>query len=337
MRWLAVGLAMVVLVSSEELLQWQDPEITESSGLVDLGDRLVTTNDSGDAARLFVVDLEGRTERVVEYGTGGLDVVDVEALAPAGDDEVWVGDIGDNARVRDDVAVHRVRVDGASSDPLVASYRLAYPDGRNYDAESLFADASGRLHVITKQLLGGEVYAAPRELDPLGLNLLEPVGRVGELATDAALMADGRHVLVRGYASASAYALPSWRRVTGFALPSQQQGEAVSVGPDGRVLISSEGAGTPVVEIDVPDPEPDTDPPPSPTASPSTGSAAAEGAREDEERTAPSTATLALLGAAGVGLAGVLAGVLAAVRARRSPQRRTRGEGRDVPPSGRRG
>ena len=34
----------------------RDPRITESSGLVDLGSRWVTTNDSGDSARLFIID-----------------------------------------------------------------------------------------------------------------------------------------------------------------------------------------------------------------------------------------------------------------------------------------
>ena len=86
-----------------------DPRITESSGLVDLGADWVTTNDSGDSARLFVVS--PRTGRTVGLVTDcAPSVVDVEALAPAGPSAVWVGDIGDNNAERKSVSVFRVPV-----------------------------------------------------------------------------------------------------------------------------------------------------------------------------------------------------------------------------------
>ena len=64
---------------------------------------VVTTNDSGDTGRLFTVDPRtGQTTKVTQWSD---DPTDVEALAPAGDGLVWVGDIGDNTARRDSVSV----------------------------------------------------------------------------------------------------------------------------------------------------------------------------------------------------------------------------------------
>jgi len=54
--------ALVLAIASRVLFSFADPAITESSGLVDLGSLMVTTNDSGDDAVLYVVDpTTGRT------------------------------------------------------------------------------------------------------------------------------------------------------------------------------------------------------------------------------------------------------------------------------------
>jgi hypothetical protein len=232
------------------VFELQDERIHESSGLVDLGDVMVTVNDSGDSSRVFVLDAEtGETVGVTDFGS---DVNDVEALAPAGPRHVWVGDIGDNRRTRDDVVVHRVRVAARDLDarPTV-SIRLRYPD-KSKDAEALFADRRGRLHVITKSFSGGTVYRAPARPEPGEVNVLEPVARLDAYVTDAALLRDGKHVLVRGPGRATVHALPDFASLGSFDLPRQQQGEAVSVGPEGRVRVSTEGAGTPVHEVDLP-------------------------------------------------------------------------------------
>ena len=55
MTWAAVVLALVGRV----VFSFVDPAITESSGLVDLGALMVTTNDSGGDPLVFVVDLLG--------------------------------------------------------------------------------------------------------------------------------------------------------------------------------------------------------------------------------------------------------------------------------------
>lgn len=228
---------------------FQDPRITESSGLVDLGSLLVTVNDSGDAARVYVVDPgSGRTVGTTYFHA---DVHDDEALAPAGPGRVWVGDIGGNLDPRRQVEVYRVPVRrGAVDVARPEHYTLRYPAGE-HDAESLFADARGRLYVVTKAFTGGLVFRAPARLRP-GRNRLEPVAQVPLLATDAALLPDGRHVVVRSLRQATVFRLPDFATVGSFSLPPQQQGEGISVGPGGRILLSSEGSDAPVLQIDLP-------------------------------------------------------------------------------------
>lgn len=189
-------------------LTFTDPAITESSGLVvDASSGLVvTTNDSGDTGRVFAVDpVTGDT---VGTTTWSDDPVDVEALAPAGPGEVWVADIGDNDAVRPSVYVARVPV-GRGDRTVVprARHELVYPDGPR-DAESLLVDPQGRLLVVTKGLLGGQVLRTDGPPDPDGPTPMAVVGVTLPIATDAAFLPDGRHLVVRSYGTAVVHAYP---------------------------------------------------------------------------------------------------------------------------------
>jgi hypothetical protein len=244
------GAALILALVGRVVFSFTDPAITESSGLVDLGALMVTTNDSGGDPLVFVVD--ARTGRTVGHTTFTDSVEDVEALAPAGGDQVWVGDIGDNDEQRASVQVYRVPVGRGDRTVGAPAYELTYPDGP-HDAESLVAAPGGRLYVITKALLGGTVYAAPRHLDPDHPNRLHAVGAVDVWATDAALFPDGRHVLVRGYDTAVIYTFPGFEPVASFDLPRQKQGEGVSISASGRIRLSSEGVNSAVLQVELTD------------------------------------------------------------------------------------
>ncbi len=288
---------------------WGDDRIAESSGLVVVGDRFVTVNDSGNLAELYVVDpTTGDTVDTVPWaGTQ----VDVEALAPGPDGSVWVADIGDNREERERITVTRVPVDGSST----TTYALGYPDGP-HNAETLLSHPdTGRLFIVTKSLVGGEVFALPRQLKPGKTNALESVGTVPGLLTDGAFWPDGDHVLLRGYGRAFLYSFPELRILGSFELPDQQQGETIAVTPDERIYVGSEGVGTPVWEVTLPDelaeklgqmpPSPSpTDGPSetsSPTASPSQSEPSSSNLEADSE-TEGSGATAALLGAGAAAL-----------------------------------
>ena len=110
---------------------------------------------------------------------------------------------------------------------------------------------------MSKAVFGGTVYAAPRHLRPDRQNRLRAFARVPGLVTDGTFFPDGRHVLLRTYGTASVYTFPGFELVGTVTLPSQPQGEGISVSSTGRVLVSSEGvhadgpAGPPADAADV--------------------------------------------------------------------------------------
>ena len=258
----AVASVLAALLHAVALFTLQDPRIDESSGMVDLRDLVVITNDSGDGPIVYVVDEAGRTVGTTTWSTAPEAAVDVEALAPADATHVWVGDIGDNESVRSTIQVARVPVGRGDRTLDVPRYRLAYPDGP-HNAETLLF-ARGRLWVVTKWIAGGTVYRAPRELSADRVNRLVKVTDVPGFLTDGAMVGPGR-VVLRGYRSATLWTFPDFRPLTTFRLPKQQQGESISVGPGGRVLIGSEGSRSVVLSVKLPPASPAR---PSPTPTP---------------------------------------------------------------------
>lgn len=294
---LAVGAPFLVGASvapgqdADVVWAFEDPRIVESSGLVAVDDLVVTVNDSGDGARIFAVDRA--TGRTVGTTSWDADPDDVEALAPAGPGRVWVGDIGDNLRSRDSVTVTRVPYGRGDRTVAGESWTLTYGDGGAYDAEALLAHPrTGRLYVVTKGVLVGDVWAAPRRL-AAGENRMRKLGPAPGLVTDGAFL-DEEHVLLRGYGSADVLTFPGLEEVGSFRLPRQQQGEGLAVAPDGQVLISSEGVRSPLLRVEVPArvrrameqaPEPTTSTPASPTTEPAPSAPAQQPSEAADEGT----------------------------------------------------
>jgi hypothetical protein len=245
-----LGAAAAPVDHAQKVFSFQDDDIIESSGLVVVGDLVVTTNDSGDTGRVFAIDPgDGRTVSTTKWED---DPTDVEALAPDGHGGVWVGDIGDNTESRDTVQVADVPVSDSDATLEPTAFDLTYPDGR-HNAETLMRDpVTGRLYIATKGVLGGTLYAAPAELSPDRVNRLEPVGEVLPIATDGAFLPDGKHVVVRNYGLAVVYAFPSLEKVAQLELPDQEQGEGLAVDSDGTLLLSSEGLHSPVLRVSMP-------------------------------------------------------------------------------------
>lgn len=236
-------------IASEVVFHFTDPDVVESSGLVARDGLVVTVNDSGDSNRIFTVDpATGDTVGVTRWQGGG---ADNEALAPAGDGEVYVGDIGDNAGSRTSVEVAKVPFGRGEREVRATTYELVFADGP-HDAETLLTDpATGRLYVVAKAFIG-QVYAAPERLDPDGPNELTPVKEVLGIATDGSFLPDGKHVIIRNYTQAALYTWPELRRVALLDLPAQQQGEGLAVREDGAVLLSSEGKDADVLRVELP-------------------------------------------------------------------------------------
>jgi sugar lactone lactonase YvrE len=245
----AVGLLLSRADAGSVEFRFEDPDIVESSGLVARDGLFVTMNDSGDVGRVFAVDpAAGETAGVTRWDG---DVTDLEALAPAGDGRVWVGDIGDNTASRDSVRLYRVPVGAEDQTVAPESWDLTYPGGPR-DAETLMSDpVTGRVYIASKSVFGGTLYAVPPDPGP-GVNRMRVVGRVLPVATDGAFFPDGKHLIVRDYSRAVVYSFPALEEAGTFQLPRQRQGEGIAVDASGSVFVSTEGQHTAVLRVPLP-------------------------------------------------------------------------------------
>ncbi|MFY9914658.1 MAG: hypothetical protein WAK18_08335 [Nocardioidaceae bacterium] len=233
------------------------PEITESSSLaistVDPG-LTYTTNDSGDGGTVYVLD--SKTGALVGRTTlAGADPLDVEAIAVGTDGSLVVADIGDNNADHSTADLYRIDQPGRGEHAVTPDrVDLTYPGGAR-DAESVVYDTStGRAYIVSKLFGGARVYVTPPHVFRFDNARLRVVAKAPPLATDAALLPDGRHAVIRTYFDASVYTFPEWKEIAIFNLPPQEQGESIAVPPSGDVVwVGSEGVRSRVTAVPLPD------------------------------------------------------------------------------------
>jgi len=239
----------------------KDPRIKESSGLAasHLHPGVYWThNDSGYGPQIYAVD--GATgETVATITLRGIGTPrDVEAISVGPDNQIYVGDIGDNFNGRwPYLWIYRLPEPKVLKDQTVRAtqYIVKYSDGGR-DAESMMVHPkTGRVYIIDKKEDGGHLYEGPARLSVSGDNIFKPVAPVDLWATDAAFSPDGRQLAVRGYFGGIAYDWNGGRiKKTGrLDVPLQRQGESVTYSADGKKLLyGSEGEGSGVVARDAP-------------------------------------------------------------------------------------
>ena len=223
------------------------PALVEISGLAasrSNDDVLWAHNDSGDTARVFAMDMSGG--HVESFELAGARAFDWEAMAVGpgpqeGASYLYLGDIGDNQSVRQDIVVYRALepiMTGDGSAPVGANITefdtltLVYPDGP-HDAETLLVDPRGSgIFIVTKELAGGPslVFRAPADAGTGGVTTLEQVAEIDfpsfvssvEVADDAPPLVlgvpnlptggdvspDGGLVIIRTYGSAWVWSRP---------------------------------------------------------------------------------------------------------------------------------
>jgi hypothetical protein len=239
----------------------KDSRVTESSGLTASHRHpgiYWTHNDSDDGPYLYAVDgSTGKTvARLTLQGIGS--PRDVEAISMGPDNQIYVGDIGDNLGGKwPYVWIYRLPEPKELRDQTVRAtqYIVKYSDGAR-DAESLVVDPkTGRVYIIDKKEDGGHLYEGPETLSSSGTNIFRPVAAVDLWATDAAISPDGEQLAVRGYFGGIWY---DWnggkiKRKGRLNVPLQRQGESVTYTADGSTLLyGSEGADSSVEPESVP-------------------------------------------------------------------------------------
>ncbi|MBA2807087.1 WD40 repeat domain-containing protein [Streptomyces sp. KM273126] len=258
---LAAASASPVAADDDGGFTIQDPRINESSGLAASRQHpgiYWTHNDQDTGAYLYAVDSKtGRTVATITM-TGVGTPRDVEAISIGPDNQIWVGDIGDNDGVTwPYVWIYRLPEPKELKDQSIRAtqYVVKYSDGSR-DAESMVVHPrTGRVYIIDKQEDGGHLYEGPAELSTSGTNVYRPVAPVDLWATDAAFSPDGKRLAVRGYFGGILY---DWndgkiKRIQQLSVPLQRQGESVTYTTDGsKIMYGSEGEGSTVVARDAP-------------------------------------------------------------------------------------
>jgi hypothetical protein len=228
------------LLAPEPFAHIRSKPINEMSGIVKSRRRdnlFWTHNDSGDSARIFALDSEGRSvlptySKFTAYGDEPVDgkeqwqgfpvlyaqAVDWEDIA-IDDKYIYIADIGNNANERKDLTIYLIsEIDPTAStrSAVVKALQVAYPEQKefppaekNFDSESIFID-DGKVYVITKHRGGGltglgwQAGANLYRLDTAYTdrpNVLTRVDSHPELtaATSADLSPDGRTLAVLSY------------------------------------------------------------------------------------------------------------------------------------------
>jgi hypothetical protein len=235
-------------------------------------DVLWVHNDSGDSARIYAMSIQGKHLGV--YNLTGASATDWEdiAIGPGpveGQDYVYAGDIGDNARQRSSVTVYRVAepLVSTSQDPVTAdldgvdALPMQYPGPEVYDCEALLVDpVSGDIFLVTKDRAGenlAHVFRNPAPHTPdvtVTLELVEDIPLPAQV-TGGDVSPSGDGVLLRLYSQAyywpRATGTNLWEAFSGTActvpLAVEPQGEAIAFAADGLGYFTiSEGASQPV-------------------------------------------------------------------------------------------
>ena len=257
-------------------------DLTEASGLAvsrSQTNLLWTHNDSGNPAVLFALSGNGALRSAYTLtGTSNRDWEDI-AVGPGpspNQDYVYIGDIGDNNRVRSSITIYRVPEPmvptSPVSNPLPLSDAVAltftYPD-QAHDAETLMVDPNnGDLYLLTKNRSGGKsrLYRAPfpqSPSSPTPLEFLFEIDFSGSLSqrliTGGDISSNGQSIIVRSYTQAHL-----WQRADGesissalgkspctLPLSSEPQGEAIAFESHGaNFLTLSERVGQPLYEYE---------------------------------------------------------------------------------------
>ena len=253
-----------------ELGRITNVEITEASGIAAAtrGDALWVVNDSGNEPVLYAVDMNGADLGATELeGVVGFDW-EALAIGPGPDRAVsyiYIGDIGDNLRIRSTITVLRFPEPDPNSMPAtvgdIETIRLTYPDGRE-NAEAMWVDpVTGDLLVATKQEGDGSahVYRVPAasldSIEPIEMSLVARL-RLPEDAevTAADTSRDGSVLALRGYEEVwmwvrrdLSYERTLARRPCSAPSPEEIQGEALTFLPDDLAYATlSEGALKPI-------------------------------------------------------------------------------------------
>ncbi|NNE97489.1 MAG: hypothetical protein HKN25_00575 [Pyrinomonadaceae bacterium] len=258
-------------------------EITESSGLVASRCNegvFWTHNDSGNGTFIFALDKKG--EKLGTWKIQRVNSGDWEDLATvkrsSGECLLFIGDIGNNSRLRKQQKIVRViepkvsPADRISSKrrPRLASppevIRFVYPGVRSDSEALLIHPQTEAIYILTKRFSGASgVYKLTEDYNNKDINKLVKVGDVSlpafpnGVVTGGEISSDGKRVILCDYFNGYELELPEssknfdeiWKDEPSIIkLGKREQGEAICYSLDGNsVFATSEKRNSPLIEV----------------------------------------------------------------------------------------
>lgn len=234
-------------------------ELQETSGIAPspTGSGVYWTHNDGDS-QLYAVDRSGSVLARFRLSVRPRDLEDMATGACAdGSSCLYLADTGDNEERRADGDARVLRVvepDAAAGGVLTADvFPVRFPEGPR-DVEAIFVLPGGRVHFVSKgRSHPVTVYRYPGPLRPEVVTL-EEVQRLTsgpqtllDQVTGASATAAGGLVAIRTYRSLLFFRLgdgslaPLADGMVNLRPLEEIQGEGVGLGPDGLVLLTSEG------------------------------------------------------------------------------------------------
>ena len=263
-----VDVSPVDYAEPKKLCDLANLDIRESSGLAASRLRpglLWTHNDSGDQARIFAFDLQGRD--LGTYGIDGARADDWEDMASfrmGGVSCLLLADVGDNWSRRAQgtlYLVHEPDVQQTSRARLLQTVKFRYENGP-HNCEAVGFDPSRReVLLVAKQMaLSSSVYVIPWPgTGTTGHVIARAIGTIPiPVVTAMDISPDGRRAVVLTYGDAYEYVRgrdENWEQalatpVRRIVMPGRRQGESICYGNDGQTLyLTSEKLPTPLFEV----------------------------------------------------------------------------------------
>ena len=272
---------------SEKISEMSDPRIEESSGLVisPKHEDLAYTINDGDKAIVFAIQIStGNVVGTTRVGGGALQ--DTEAITIDGNGKMWLADLGDNDRERNDTAVYRFPEPGPGEHSVTAKrYPVSY-EGRPANIEAfLVHPKTGEKFVASKAEDGsGTVYSLPKKLTRDGDNRATDLGKpVPQDASDATFTPSGSQALIRTGDAVHVFDPETWSEVERLSVPEVENGESIAMELDGKsFIIGSEGNNSPLIRVAFQSDQESAEATPAPSPSPTPETVDASDEESDE-------------------------------------------------------
>ncbi len=227
---LGLGAAMSASLARADDIELPDDVPGTLSGIAwnDGAQELLVTDDGGTIAAIHPATKDSRT---VAFN-GAAESVQALSLY---DDQLYVGDIGDEGLDRDFVTVFRISTKPGSTNYW--AWDFTYPEGPQ-DARAMAISGKGRVYIVT----GGDdpgIYRGGLEPSRSGMNALVRSADAPPGVTDAVFVGDGSTLMLRtadGVALVDAF---TWEVQAATTYVDGPAGESITTFGQDRMLVGS--------------------------------------------------------------------------------------------------